>query len=47
MESQFNSYSKRINEYHLKEKMIKLMPRITISKITSENNKLKSDMKKK
>ncbi len=47
MESQFNSYSKRIQEYHLKEKMIKLMPRITISKITSENHKLKSDMKKK
>ena len=48
MESQFNSYSKRINEYHLKEKMIKLMPRITISKITSENNnKIKTSIKKK
>ncbi len=48
MESQFNSYSKRIQEYHLKEKMIKLMPRITISKITSENNnKIKSGIKKK
>ena len=48
MESQFNSYSKRIQEYHLKEKMIKLMPKITISKVTSENNnKIKSSIKKK
>ena len=33
MENQFNSYTKRINEYHKKQKMLKLMPKIIISKI--------------
>ena len=38
MESQYNLYTKKINEYHQKQKMINLMPKITISKITFDSN---------
>ena len=38
MESQFNLYTKKINEYHQNQKMINLMPKITISKITFDSN---------
>ena len=49
MEHQFNSYTRRINDYHQKEKKLKLMPKVKISKITSDinNNVKKSKIKKK
>ena len=49
MEHQFNCYTRRINDYHQKEKMLKLMPKVKISKITSDsnNNVKKSKIKKK
>ena len=49
MEHQFNCYTRRINDYHQKEKKLKLMPKVKISKITSDinNNVKKSKIKKK
>ena len=49
MEHQFNSYTRRINDYHQTEKKLKLMPKVKISKITSDinNNVKKSKIKKK
>ena len=46
MESQYNSYTKKINEYHQKLKMINLMPKITISKITFDLNSKEKKNKK-
>ena len=48
MESQYNSYSKKINDIHKKEKLIKSMPKILISKISnSNNNEIKESKTKK
>ena len=49
MEHQFNCYTRRINDYHQKEKMLKLMPKVKISKITSDsnNNVKKSKIRKR
>ena len=48
MESQYNSYSKKINDIHKKEILIKSMPKILISKISnSNNNEIKESKTKK
>ena len=48
MESQYNSYSKKINDIRGKEKLIKSMPKILISKISnSNNNEIKESKTKK
>lgn len=47
MESQYNSYSKKINDIHKKEILLKSMPKILISKISNSNNENKESKTKK